>query len=426
MGSMEKKSIDKSISQLHGAERWIRQNPTKVYFDAACEHEFPFFDPEVKYEIHLVAVTKNSHAPAKKHFGRGSSGSFMIVPLASDDYIKTRPFLLNDNSRNKTFVHVLDEVTLDLLFGELDTAYDLISYLSAKEHAIRNDDIQLIAGEEDLPGFYLLSGGLIDSDKLRIKNPEMAKEFKAFSLAEGFWQEYLASPERAALKEANETSYFWDGLIENFGKNILQGSVPEHVQDDITVHERSIRWMAREGRLARRFLSQAFLEKMEDSFRDRRTSRVCFSPVNKHACFVLVLYPRDDGEDYASYRAERVEILHRYVLATKVQFPKATQITVIGTEPKGSPGRSEDVLAIEIDTLDDETRALGERIIEEDGILKHGHILNEKTPIFPVGDTSPKTIRKRMFTKVGRNEPCPCGSGKKYKKCCLGKGFGFD
>ena len=26
------------------------------------------------------------------------------------------------------------------------------------------------------------------------------------------------------------------------------------------------------------------------------------------------------------------------------------------------------------------------------------------------------TIRKDK--KVGRNEPCPCGSGKKYKKCC--------
>lgn len=22
-------------------------------------------------------------------------------------------------------------------------------------------------------------------------------------------------------------------------------------------------------------------------------------------------------------------------------------------------------------------------------------------------------------TKIGRNEPCPCGSGKKYKKCCI-------
>ncbi|MGY3854340.1 SEC-C metal-binding domain-containing protein [Aeromonas veronii] len=21
--------------------------------------------------------------------------------------------------------------------------------------------------------------------------------------------------------------------------------------------------------------------------------------------------------------------------------------------------------------------------------------------------------------KIGRNEPCPCGSGKKYKPCCL-------
>lgn len=24
------------------------------------------------------------------------------------------------------------------------------------------------------------------------------------------------------------------------------------------------------------------------------------------------------------------------------------------------------------------------------------------------------------MAKIGRNEPCPCGSGKKHKKCCLG------
>ncbi|MGP1583715.1 SEC-C metal-binding domain-containing protein [Peptostreptococcus stomatis] len=23
-----------------------------------------------------------------------------------------------------------------------------------------------------------------------------------------------------------------------------------------------------------------------------------------------------------------------------------------------------------------------------------------------------------MEEKVGRNDPCPCGSGKKYKNCC--------
>jgi SEC-C motif-containing protein len=31
---------------------------------------------------------------------------------------------------------------------------------------------------------------------------------------------------------------------------------------------------------------------------------------------------------------------------------------------------------------------------------------------------------QRTQPKVGRNEPCPCGSGKKYKKCCAAKGEG--
>jgi uncharacterized protein YecA (UPF0149 family) len=27
----------------------------------------------------------------------------------------------------------------------------------------------------------------------------------------------------------------------------------------------------------------------------------------------------------------------------------------------------------------------------------------------------------RISEKIGRNEPCPCGSGKKYKNCCINK-----
>jgi len=29
-----------------------------------------------------------------------------------------------------------------------------------------------------------------------------------------------------------------------------------------------------------------------------------------------------------------------------------------------------------------------------------------------------RQVAKSMQGKVGRNEPCPCGSGKKYKVCC--------
>lgn len=33
------------------------------------------------------------------------------------------------------------------------------------------------------------------------------------------------------------------------------------------------------------------------------------------------------------------------------------------------------------------------------------------------GKTSPN-VPPRRVVKIARNEPCPCGSGKKYKKCC--------
>jgi uncharacterized protein len=45
-------------------------------------------------------------------------------------------------------------------------------------------------------------------------------------------------------------------------------------------------------------------------------------------------------------------------------------------------------------------------------------ILNE----WRLANCKPAQMSRSLLTttksKVGRNEPCPCGSGKKYKKCC--------
>ena len=37
-------------------------------------------------------------------------------------------------------------------------------------------------------------------------------------------------------------------------------------------------------------------------------------------------------------------------------------------------------------------------------------------------DYIPQEPYRRTNRKVGANEPCPCGSGKKFKKCCRGNG----
>ena len=35
----------------------------------------------------------------------------------------------------------------------------------------------------------------------------------------------------------------------------------------------------------------------------------------------------------------------------------------------------------------------------------------------PVRETAAEPVRADVWDKTGRNDPCPCGSGKKYKNC---------
>ena len=47
----------------------------------------------------------------------------------------------------------------------------------------------------------------------------------------------------------------------------------------------------------------------------------------------------------------------------------------------------------------------------------------ENTRVPDTGNRPPKIkgriVEVRTEPKIGRNEPCPCDSGKKYKKCCI-------
>jgi uncharacterized protein YchJ len=57
----------------------------------------------------------------------------------------------------------------------------------------------------------------------------------------------------------------------------------------------------------------------------------------------------------------------------------------------------------ENDSLDDDSEDLD----ESDDYYDNYDEIKESLPII------------NQNKKIGRNDPCPCGSGKKYKKCCL-------
>ena len=50
-----------------------------------------------------------------------------------------------------------------------------------------------------------------------------------------------------------------------------------------------------------------------------------------------------------------------------------------------------------------------ERVAKETGTAAANQSQVKKQPV------------RKANTKVGPNDPCPCGSGKKYKKCCMQK-----
>jgi len=51
------------------------------------------------------------------------------------------------------------------------------------------------------------------------------------------------------------------------------------------------------------------------------------------------------------------------------------------------------------------------------GLVQAYRYFRAHRPVSPSAHTSEL---RRSTPKVGRNEPCSCGSGKKYKRCCGG------
>jgi len=56
--------------------------------------------------------------------------------------------------------------------------------------------------------------------------------------------------------------------------------------------------------------------------------------------------------------------------------------------------------------------------------------MNDKSDKEHINDELMEEIKKKSQyypngqlkrSKIGRNEPCPCGSNKKFKKCCIDK-----
>lgn len=411
-GRWKRRAIVASIGQLHGAEKWLKEHPGKLYLDKNCSEEFPLRDGVSNAsEIHLIAVARNSASAARTFFDDETSG-LVFRCVAQDE----TPFTYTDTHPEKTFVHILDEVRLDILLRELDTAPDFLAYLRFKTKLIRGGMLGFAQGEENLLAFYLgVGGGVASEEAVWGLVAEQLGSDAQLVINGGIWNEYSTSDSHCRRREADTISYLWDGLIDWFSGHVLSGLVPLWTDQYVSPHEAALRSMARENRLNRRFMAANFADKIRSTPRNRRSARVLISPMDPSAAFVLLIFPRSLEEPYESYRKERIELMHQYALVCKYRYPMLRRITVIGTEPQISLGRSEDLLATEFPSeMSNAEKTIAHRIMTENRILEDvSHIANSSKV------DSPMVIRvPHRNQKQGRNEPCQCGSGRKHKRCC--------
>lgn len=363
-----KRAVKKSVNQVRGAERWITQDGNRIFLDSACLRELPIRIPPIeRRKVHGIVVALGAHKACSEFFS-GDSGSFLIIPSirdsehfdsSSDEYT---PFAIGDIESKGSFIHVMNDVTLDIIMRELDTITDFTEYLEKKSSLVRSGNLVFAAGEEELLAYYLTH--MTEEDEHGFIHPDGRPLISTdkITIDSGHYEKLITNPYYIRKKEADKNSYIWDDLINKFTYHILKGTivVPNGGPFEISDHEIGVRQMALESRVERRMLGDGILGILKIANQNYRNFRAMFPYPETPGqgigyVFMTLANPEQTlNVSYAQYRKVRIHILYAYCMGIFRNNRHLKQIIGIATEPpptSNDPFRSsEDMIRIESPT----------------------------------------------------------------------------
>ncbi|MBP6859073.1 MAG: hypothetical protein KBC69_00405 [Candidatus Magasanikbacteria bacterium] len=388
-----RRAVKKSSDQLLRAEQWVKNYPDRIFLDRGCKKPLPIKLPSPeKRKIHLIAVALGAHEACTEFFD-GDSGSFMVVPLLKDGVHYDQasklfaPFTIGDVNSAGTFIHVLNDITLDIIMRELDTVIDFTDYLEQKVIFIRSGYLVSAAGEEELLAYYLthMESG---SSKHSFTTPHNQpwKGNQRIGIDKGLFAGMLKNPQYIRKKTADQDSYIWDELIKAFTSTMLAGTsiMPDNGQFILAEHEIGVRCMALEPRLMRRMLASGILGLLEKShLQDRAFRTMLPNPTIDKAGIAYVImtlaYPKKEVVDsYEQYRKVRSNMLMTYCLSVLKKYPYVKRVVGFATEPPSteySSDSSEDlVTALQPEQWTEDVEASLTASLKDFDMMKEGHI----------------------------------------------------
>lgn len=390
-----KRAVYESAKQIWGAERWLKSFPNRLFLDRGCTQPFPIELPSPsKARFHRLVIT---HDVAKncRHYFRGGSGSlFLDNTIIGDSHFmgECQPFEIGQIDPSKGYIHILDDVTLEIILGKLDTITDFVDYLSRKEKFLSSNISVFAAGEEELLAYYFQQ---LDKDG---KHDFILPKEKLgwLSLEEGFWEDFLQSPQFKAQLEADQISYSWDALIETFTKHILDDTQHYANPPGPRNQEKIVRFLAREPRIRRRMLAKSLIDLLKNTKLDKSATRVVLPSKEGEPYYVFLLFPHYENQSIEDYREMRREVLYSYCLVTKLKFLDAKDIVGVATDSGMDSYRSEDLVYLDGREWTEDEKKDAEYFSNEIGLLKTLKKYASKEYEFPVKNSRK---RKRRHSK---------------------------
>lgn len=407
-----KKAIQKSAEQAWGAEKWIKKHPDSLFLDRFCTTLFPLEIPDLSTaKFHLVVVAHGSSTRCQQELG--GSGSLMINSsikgFSAHDAIKNEgiPFMIGDLDPSRTFVHILDDTSLEIVVDTLDTISDFVSYLTKKEKFLRSEMVISAAGEEELLAYYLTNMNNKNEHGFVIPS-HINEQITHLIFGEGDWEEFIQSPEREAQISADTISYFWDTLIERFNKNIMEGTQYYTTDYDAKKIEPLPRFLARESRFHRRNLSKLFFEFITSTPQSIPATRCIEASSPQEPYYVFFTFPKLDWMIYEQYREVRMYYLNAYCSNIKLKFPDAQHIIGIAIDPAlAHVHGSEDLIYLDATDWTEENSVWVRENSEKLNILKNPHKFITHDQEYPNQDAEQNhySLHGRIIQYIDPTEP---------------------
>ena len=195
------------------------RNGRKVFLDHEQTVEFLIDIDRSKMIVHKIVVAHGA-AEACRAFSDANVYGSLAVAYGQPGGDFSWPFLV-EIDKNQPF-HLLDSHNLPIILGELDTIFDLSSYLDAKLEAIRRYDGLVYCGEEDLLAHYFLNYDKA-TNRHFIGTPNSG--YNGIFIGEGEWKDFIETPPYKRKKAADVPSYMWDQIIQKTAQNALNGTL---------------------------------------------------------------------------------------------------------------------------------------------------------------------------------------------------------